>query len=275
VLTGPSNHREFPPPLRAVTFEVKGLRGEQAGTLGIQFTDADGTVDRTGRFRAEGGVDDYALTAISPGSRFYSVTVPASAFQRYGDKHLVWQAYRLVPPSDCKSIPGSTTRDCFQQSAGYRELSLLEPTGYLNFEPDNTPATATTEFFNSDCAFLEKTNDVDWFRHDGTPKPLNLTVRLWNLGDTDRWKPLGPRSRESADMKATVYRADGMRVVAARHVPVGKKRVLRTRLAANTAHLLAFAHAGNGFPKAKPAANLHYRYSFNFPTDFDFAGCGQ
>jgi len=267
VLVAPFDGRQVPPPLRAVTFEVRARRIEAPGTLGIQFTDADGTVDRAGRFQAEGGVDDFRLEQVAPRSRRYRVTVPASAFQRYGDKNLYWQAYRILPKGSCRP-------DCFQQSRGYRAFTMLEPIGYGNFERNDTPATATTDFFNSDCAYLERRDDVDWFRHEGVPRPMELRVVLQNWAGTDRWVPLGPPRKESASMSARVLEANGMRVVAARTVAVGKEATLRVPLAANTPYLIAFAHAGNGFASARPAANMFYRFRFNFPSDFDFAACG-
>jgi hypothetical protein len=274
VLVAPADGREIPPPMRAVTIKVKALPGERAGSLGIQLTDADGTVDREGRYRAEGGIDDYPLEAVAPGSADYTVTVPADAFRRYGDKHLFWQAYRLVEGGDCRPISGSTMPDCFQESAGSREFTLLEPTGYLSYEPNDTRATASTDFFPSDCAYLEKRSDVDWYRYNGAARPVNLRFRLSNLGDTDRWVPLQRPSRESAAMAVRVYLFGRTRAVAAQHVPVGTRRVLKTRLAANKVYFIAIKHAGNGFPRARPAANLYYRFASNLPSEFDFAGCG-
>lgn len=274
VAVAPADQREYPPPLRAVTFQVKGQRQERApGKLRVQFTDADGTVDRTGRYHAEGGVDDYPLEQSAPGSTTWTVTVPASAFRRYSDKRFFWQAYRLLPSDQCRRIKRTRRYDCFQESAG-REFAMIEPYGYNNFEPNDSPEAADVGFFNRDCAFLEKRTDVDWFRHDGVPRPMELTLTLFNWADTDRWEALRPPAQESADMSATVYEADGVRQVATMHVPVGVNRKMKVPLAANTPYLIAFAHASNGHATARPAANMSYRFAFNFPSDFESSGCG-
>jgi hypothetical protein len=75
-------------------------------------------------------------------------------------------------------------------------------------------------------------------------------------------------------MAVRVYRVGSRRAIAARHVPVGTRRVLKARLAARADYLIAIRHAGNGYPTAKPAANLHYRFDSNLPDEFDFRGCG-
>lgn len=273
VLLAPQDGRQVPPPLRPVTFKVRARASERPDALRIQFTDADGTVDRTGRFHAEGGVDDFALRQVVPGGRVWAVTVPAETFQRYGDRHLFWQAYRLLPPSQCRRIRATGRLDCFQESAR-REFELLDPVGWGNMEPNDTPQTATTDFFDSDCAYLETTTDEDWLRHDGVPEPMTLRLALDNTSDSDRWKPLAPPRRESASITATVLEADGLRTIAAINVPVGRREVLRAPLKANTPYLVAFRHGRNGFPTARPAANLSYRFALNFPSESDFAACG-
>jgi hypothetical protein len=271
----PSAGHEYPPPLRAVTFKVEGQPQEQPGALRIEFTDPDGTRDETGRYQNdESGVDDYALQQVDPGGTLYRVKVPASAFRRYSDKNFRWHPYRLLPAGSCTPIQGSMEEDCFQEGK-QRRFSMLEPAGYGAYEPNNSRrrATPSTEFFNHDCAYLEKRSDVDWYRYR-TKHRLKLRLRLQNFADSDRWTPLKSRKRESADMSVSVYRGKSRHKLASMHVAVGKTKVLRTKLRAKRNYLFAFRHAGNGHKHAKHAANMSYAFDFNFPGPFsDANGC--
>ncbi|HEX8375031.1 MAG TPA: hypothetical protein VF606_07615 [Geminicoccaceae bacterium] len=276
-LVSPANGRDFPPPApRDVTFVVDGQVDESPGSLHIQFSDADVEVADDGSYQHESGVDDYVLEQVEPGGNRYSVTVPAEAFGRYGSSNFYWQAYRVLSEPDCSAIANSSRRDCVQESDQRREFELLDPPGYGNYEPNNSPATATPrlEYSNQDCAYLEERTDVDWYRFDGRTKAFGLRLRLHNDADSDRWVPLRSRRKESADMRVTVYRAKGLRKVASKHVRVGKSGVLKTRLRAKTAYLFAFRHAGNGFPKARPARDMSYRFEANLGGQFaDAQGC--
>lgn len=277
VLVSPSDGRQFPPPFEGVTFVVNGEVDEPAGSLKIQITDADGTFSNTGSFQHESGVAEYVLEQVAPGGNRYRVTVPASEFESYGDTgELAFQAYRRLPAGTCPMVANTTTPDCFQESKT-RSFGIIDPAGYGNHEPNNTSANATpqNDIFNSDCAYLETATDVDWYRINGiSRKNFDLRVTLDNSADTDRWKPLGPKRRESADMSVSIYRATGMRKVASKHVAVGKTRVLKTRIAPRTAYLIAFRHAGNGFASAKAATNMAYFFKINFPSAFsDAEGC--
>jgi hypothetical protein len=273
VLVSPAEGKQFPPPLGDVTFEVDGQPDESAGSLHIQFTNADGTVDGKGSFQNESGVDDFALEQVAPGGARYQVEVPASAFDRYSDGNFYWQAYRILPDGGCEPIAGSAQQDCFQESAESRTFERLMPTGYGAHEPNNSRTNATGDFFNTDCAYLEEKTDVDWYRFRAR-RSFELKLRLENNGDSDRWVPLRSRKRESADMSVSVYREKGFRRIGRRHVAVGKTGVLKTKVRARKVYLFAVRHAGNGFRAAKPAANLYYGFHINLGGDFsDANGC--
>jgi hypothetical protein len=271
VLVAPSDGHEFPPPDNKgpVTFKVDGQADEPAGSLHIQIATADAEVDAKGSFQdEESGVDDYTLEQTAPGSTHYQVTVPAEDFARYSGGELYWQAYRVLPEGSCT--------DCFQESAKPRTFELLQPSGYGAYEPNNSAAkaTASTEYFNHDCAYLEEPTDVDWYRYKGARRGLKLRLKLRNWSDSDRWVALKSRKRESADMKVALYKEAGMRKVASRHVKVGKTGVLKATLRPKTPYLFVFRHAGNGFKSAKPAANMSYLFDINLPGDFsDANGC--
>jgi hypothetical protein len=268
VLVSPADGKEFPPPSpRDVTFKVKGQVDEAAGSLHIQLTDPDGEVAADGSFENENGVADYVLEPTKPGGSEYRVTVPATDFESYSDPRFYWQAYRTLSEPDCTPIGTTGKRDCFQESAEPREFMLVQPAGYGSYEPNNSPATATSEdeYLNNECAYLEARNDVDWFRYDGSSRAFELRLKLENTADTDRWVPLKSRKRESADMSVSVYKAKGVRKIASKHVAVGKTKVLKTKLRAKTAYLFAFRHAGNGFRSAKPAADMNYFFHLNLP----------
>jgi hypothetical protein len=273
VLVSPADGKEFPPTRgdtpRDVTFEVQGEADEPAGSLHIQIADADAEVDSKGSFQnEESGVADYVLEQVAPGGTQYRVTVPGADFGSYSGGELYWQAYRTLPAGSCT--------DCFQESAKPRTFQLLDPAGYGAYEPNNSAATATpfNDYFNNDCAYLEEPGDVDWFRIDGRSRAVNLRLRLQNFADSDRWVPLKSRKRESADMKVVLYRANGKRKIASKHVKVGKSGVLKAKLRRKTDYLFAFRHAGNGFRSAKPATNMSYNFTVNLPGDFrDGQGC--
>jgi hypothetical protein len=272
----PADGKQFPPPTpRPITFQVDAQPDEPAGSLHIEFTDADGSVSEVGRYQSDNGVDDYVLEQVEPGGTRYRVKVPASAFERYAEKRFFWHAYRVLPDGSCTPVAGSSGQDCSQES-DTREFEMLEPVGYGAYEPNDSPAKATPskDFFNTDCAYLEKRTDVDWYRYGGSSRALKLRLRLDNYADSDRWVPLRSRRRESADMSVALYRASGVRKIASVHVPVGKTRVLKAKLKRGRAYLFAVRHAGNGFPKAKPAKDMSYGFKVNFPGAFsDANGC--
>ena len=279
----PSPDYQFRPPTRAVTFKVDGQVEEGDGALHVEFTDADGSIDETGRYQNdEGGVDDYALKQVAPGGNRYEVRVPASAFERYSGGPFYWHAYRMLPAGSCTPVPNSTRQDCFQESE-QRTFENSTPAGWGAYEPNDSArkATSSKDFFNHDCAYLEKRSDVDWYRYATGKHGFKLRFKLDNSADSsDRWKPLRSRRRESADMSVSLYRTKGHhhrargRKIASKHVPVGKTRVLRKKLRARTAYLIAVRHAGNGFRHAKPATDLQYFFDANFPGPFsDANGC--
>jgi hypothetical protein len=274
-LVSPADGREFPPPSpRDVRFVVKGQPDEGAGTLKIQLADADADVDGKGSFVSENGIAEYTLEQTEPGGNLYAVTVPAADFGSYSGGELYWQAYRSLPEGSCTPTKTAGKFDCFQESKDPRTFQLLDPSGYGNYEPNDSAATATpaNDFFARDCAYLEETGDVDWYAFNGRAKAFDLRLRIFNDADSDRWRPLGSPKRMSADMSASVYAASNMRKVASIHVRVGKSKVLKERLRPRKGYLLAIRHAGNGNPKAKPAPDMSYRWRFNFRGAFDDVG---
>jgi hypothetical protein len=243
-----------------ITFRVRGMPNEPAGSLGIELNTEDAEPNAT--MGNEGRYDDespyhagaYTLVETESGSGIYEVTVEFEGDRSFpSDRGYYWHAFRQLTAGQNCTPRTDGTYDCFQETEE-RSFTVEDPESHGANEPkNNRPAGATFNDGLTTDGWLEAAKDRDWYRFkSGRGTRLNVLI-----GNDHRGRvPSG----QNGDILFAVYRASrmGRPIVKRRLAPGERNGILRARIKPHTRYRLVVRHAGSDKPAMRDIAYSFY-----------------
>lgn len=233
-----------------ITFRVRGMPNEPAGSLGIELKTEDANPHQPSVNEGRYDQDDpywagaYDLVETEPGSGVYEATVDFEGDADFPtDFGYYWHAYRtLTEGQNC--TPRGDGYDCFQETEE-REFVVGDPEEHGAHEPKNNRSRGATrnEGLSTD-GWLEARRDVDWYRFRGK----GTKFRMYVGNDFSGPEPSG----ESVDIVVEVYRAGRSKPIRRRVLRKGDRWVtLRGSVRAGARYYVRFRHARSDKPHAR------------------------